>query len=103
MLPASSALARGRPNYLAPPGNSAISQYLEVVPTAGGPAPPRDGAGPSRALTPAQQRKLGALGGAGHVLASVVAATTPPAASTPQVSSSTSGSDRPSSNQPAAL
>jgi hypothetical protein len=80
VAPASRALASSRPKYLAPPGNSAVSQYLEVVPSAAGPAPPRSGAKPSSTLSPAEQRKLAALGVEGRVLANVVAATTPPTA-----------------------
>ena len=69
---APAAAAAGRPRYLAPPGNSAVSQYLEVVPTpAGGSAERPVGGG----LTAAERNRLTRLGPDGRALASVVAAT----------------------------
>ncbi len=75
---AAQAAARpGHPKYLAPPGNSALSQYLEVVPSAGGAAPPRTGAKPT-VLSAGQRRRLDQLGAPGRTLESVVAATSIP-------------------------
>jgi hypothetical protein len=78
------ALARTRAT-VAPPGNSAISQYFEVVPTAQGGSPPHAGGGAGGgtaggqggALTAGQQRKLNALGPGGRTLATIVEATAP--------------------------
>jgi hypothetical protein len=70
-------------HYLAPPGNSAVSQYLEVVPTASGsaPAPGSGPAGGTPAATPTSS--LDHYGSTGKILAGVVAATAPEAASAP--------------------
>jgi hypothetical protein len=79
---------------LAPPGDSAVSQYVEVVPTASGATPSQAptaangsatgggqaGGVQSRALTPSQQARLDALGADGRTLAAVVDATSPPPA-----------------------
>lgn len=62
----------------APPGNSAIDEYLETVPGATGnrsPRPPAGGA--SSALTPGQRARLEQLGSDGKQLADVVDATSP--------------------------
>ena len=66
----------------APPGNSAIDEYLETVPGATGnrsTRPPASGGGgsPSRTLTPAQRAELERLGADGKALAEVVEATSP--------------------------
>ncbi len=67
------------PKYLAPPGNSAVSQYLEVVPTAGGSEPPRSGgAGHTPTLSPGQRHVLSRYGDEGRTLIAIVAATAPP-------------------------
>jgi hypothetical protein len=70
------AAARG-PIVLAPPGNSAVSQYAEVVPTARGggmPRPPGDRGG---GLTPAQRRSYASEGSDGRTLVAVTDATSP--------------------------
>ncbi len=72
-----SALASTRPKYLAPPGNSALTQYLEVVPTAAGPAPPSAHGGSQASLPPGQSRELQHSGAEGAMLDAVVAATAP--------------------------
>lgn len=64
----------------APPGNSAIDEYLETVPGAtGNQVPRRPGTG-GHVLTPAQRKRLEALGPDGKALADVVDATAPPPA-----------------------
>jgi hypothetical protein len=80
------AMAHRQPTYLAPPGNSALTQYLEVVPTAAGPAPPRAGGGSPGAgggsggtLSARAVAKLAHLGSEGKLLVSVVGATAPTA------------------------
>jgi hypothetical protein len=68
----------------APPGNSAIDEYLETVPDASGgarPRPPRAHAGAT--LSPAQRSALQARGAEGEKLARVVDATAPPPAGAP--------------------
>ncbi len=70
-----SALAAKRHTYVAPPGNSALTQYLEVVPTAAGPAPPSAHGGSHTSLSPGQRRELQQSGAAGTMLQAVVAAT----------------------------
>jgi len=75
LLPAA-APAQG-PATNAPPGNSAIEQYLETVPGAAGsrrPRPPAAGAG---ALTAAERLRLERLGADGRTLADAVDATAP--------------------------
>jgi hypothetical protein len=68
---------------VAPPGDSAISQYAEVVPTGAGASPPRAGGqgggagGHGGVLTASQSRRLNALGPDGRTLAAVVDATAP--------------------------
>ncbi len=71
------ALASKRPTYLAPPGNSAVTQYLEVVPTDAGPSPPSAGGGSPANLSAGQKRQLKPYGSQGELLAAVVAATAP--------------------------
>jgi hypothetical protein len=65
------------PDTNAPPGNSAIDEYLETVPGATGAKPPRRPGqrAPSGALTAAQRRQLDAQGPDGRELAAVVDAT----------------------------
>ncbi|MEA2218430.1 MAG: hypothetical protein QOJ35_1056 [Solirubrobacteraceae bacterium] len=78
LLAPSAALAQA-PQTNAPPGNSAIDQYLETVPGATGNQRPRasgTGAG-NAALTPAQRTRLERLGPDGKVLADAVDATAP--------------------------
>ena len=66
----------------APPGNSAIDEYLETIPSAAGnEVPPKPGATSKRhVLTPAQRRRLERLGPDGKALADIVDATSPPPA-----------------------
>jgi hypothetical protein len=92
--------ASARTRTVAPPGNSAVSQYLEVVPTAGGNRPSNTvhpggaggsggaaglgGSGGSGALTPATQHALAQQGPDGHgvaTLAGSTAATSQPGSS----------------------
>ena len=82
LFAASPALAAGRgPIVLAPPGNSAVSQYVEVVPTAQGGGIPRPPGGGSE-LTAAQTRAYDGLGQVGRLLVGVVAETAPAPART---------------------
>jgi len=97
-LPAT-AVARGRAT-VAPPGDSGITQYLEVVPTAQGGSPPRAGGGAGGgttggqggALTASQQRQLNALGPDGRTLAAVVDATAPQSLGVPVPGRAANGS-----------
>ncbi|HEX8157763.1 MAG TPA: hypothetical protein VF526_10305 [Solirubrobacteraceae bacterium] len=72
------AVARA-PQTNAPPGNSAIDEYLETVPGASGNAlpRPRGHSGGTGALTTAQRSRLQQLGPDGKSLASAVDATSP--------------------------
>ncbi len=64
---------------LAPPGDSAVSQYVEDVPTDSGATPtPHLGTAQSGALTSGQGRSLDRLGPDGRLLLAVVEATSPP-------------------------
>ncbi|MEA2184448.1 MAG: hypothetical protein QOF69_3633 [Solirubrobacteraceae bacterium] len=67
------------PQTNAPPGNSAIDEYLETVPGAAGNARPRPPgqSGGAGALTPAQRARLERLGPDGKSLANAVDATSP--------------------------
>jgi hypothetical protein len=78
LLPA--AAAAQRTATLAPPGNSAVTEYLETVPNAMGASPPRSGAPQSGVLRPDRRRALERLGADGRALAAVVDATSPPSA-----------------------
>jgi hypothetical protein len=64
----------------APPGNSGISQYVEVVPSSTGALPTRNRKPGASPLTRAQQRDLARAGATGKQLAQVVAITSPPVA-----------------------
>jgi len=76
-LPAASVAQTPQTN--APPGNSAIDEYLETVPGAAGNARPRPAgqSGDTGALTPAQRARLERLGPDGKSLADAVDATSP--------------------------
>jgi hypothetical protein len=97
-----------RPGTLAPPGNSAVSQYLETIPTdrGGGVARPlgSQGGTPSQAgghrgaLTPGERQALGRLGADGRTLEALVAETSP-ASETSQVAGAARG--RTGANGPA--
>ena len=69
------ATAHGAAQTNAPPGNSAIDEYLEVVPSAGGTTSARPRAGGSGELTAAQRARLERRGRDGKALADVVDAT----------------------------
>jgi hypothetical protein len=65
------------PATLAPPGNSAVTQYLETVPTDSG-SRPSSSSGPSGGvLTPVQQHKLDSMGPDGRLLATAANSTAP--------------------------
>ncbi|MGO9959546.1 MAG: hypothetical protein ACLP50_26815 [Solirubrobacteraceae bacterium] len=77
------AIGAAKPRVLAPPGDSAVSQYVEDVPTDSGSTPTSDVSGaPSGALTSSQRGRLDHLGADGRLLAAVVDTTTPPAPAT---------------------
>jgi hypothetical protein len=80
--PAAAAAARTQQGPTnAPPGNSAIDEYLETVPSAtGNEVPRKPGSKGGSVLTPAQRARLEKLGPDGKVLADAVDATAPPAA-----------------------
>jgi hypothetical protein len=73
------AFAQAPPQTNAPPGNSAIDEYLETIPSASGSVRPRGPGGGSGALTPALRRRLDRLGPDGQTLARLVASTSPAA------------------------
>lgn len=69
----------------APPGNSAVDEYLETVPSATGnssPRPPSAGGTSGGALTAAQRAQLEKRGPDGKALADAIDATASPKAST---------------------
>ena len=66
------------PQTNAPPGNSAIDEYLETVPGATGNQGPRQpGSGGGSVLSPAERARLEKLGPDGKALADAVDATAP--------------------------
>jgi hypothetical protein len=80
-----SAATAQTPQTNAPPGNSAIDEYLETVPGATGNQRPRTPSGKASdaTLTPVQRARLERLGPDGKALADAVEATAPaPAAGT---------------------
>lgn len=54
---------------IAPPGNSGVSQYVEVVPGAGGSVPVGAGGSHGPVLSPSARRRLEAAGASGKALA----------------------------------
>jgi hypothetical protein len=84
LLVAPAAAMAQAPSTNAPPGNSAIDEYLETVPAATGDQRPRaPGSGSTDgALTPARRARLERLGPDGRALVGVVDATSPAPAST---------------------
>jgi hypothetical protein len=86
LMVAPAAAGAQAPTTNAPPGNSAIDEYLETVPGATGDQRPRaPGAGSAAgALTPAQRARLDRLGADGKALVGVVDATAPARTSTRQ-------------------
>lgn len=67
-----------------PPGNSAVNQYTETYPTAGGGATTNEtsGSSPAKALGKRNARELEALGEEGQEAAALAAATAPAPVST---------------------
>jgi MYXO-CTERM domain-containing protein len=73
------------------PGNAAVDQYREGIPTGGGPVAPGSGGGRSKPLSKAVQKRLQQLGGSNGKLLSKVATSRQygaPAASSPTGSGS---------------
>ena len=68
------AVAPASAETIAPPGNSGVDQYMEVVPSAKGPAAPGT---PQAALSSAVQRRLQSQGAEGRQLEQIVKATAP--------------------------
>jgi hypothetical protein len=98
---ASPALAQS-PNTEAPPGNSAIDEYLETVPGAGGDSNPGPQGGDGGGATDAAQQKLARMGPDGRALARLVAATGPVAGGTHRTHQGGAGSAVPA-DRPVAL
>ena len=81
----------------APPGNSAIDEYLETVPSATGnqrPGTPGTGGKNDSVLTKAERTKLEQLGPDGKALADAIDATAPPAAKPGQKLDESAGAGR---------
>jgi hypothetical protein len=74
---ASVAAAAPPPKHLAPPGNPAVTEYLEDVPSDMGASTPRSGQNPSHTLTARQRQRLDDMGSNGKVLVNVVNETAP--------------------------
>jgi hypothetical protein len=90
--------ASGKTRYLIPPGDSAISQYTEVVPAGGGSTPAGQiPSAPLGTLPPAAALSLRGSGAAGSHLSKFVGATAP------RVSHSPSRSSTPTVGGPSAL
>ncbi len=95
--------------HLAPPGNSAISQYLETIPTASGGQPSSSvsasgghgsGGGAGGSVLPAStSHALAAQGPIGAADASMIQATAPSGGATGQSSGSGGSRSRPSTDQ----
>jgi hypothetical protein len=77
LVPAPAALAQQK---LAPPGNSAVDEYLETVPAAGG-NQPSTGGGTPRTLNKDSREALAALGPDGKAALAAAEATAPAAPS----------------------
>jgi hypothetical protein len=70
---------------VAPPGNSAVQQYLETVPSSGGNRPFHPGSGPGhRLLSRRAQQALNAAGPDGRAAAALAQATAPAGAASPR-------------------
>jgi hypothetical protein len=69
--------AAAKNTVLIPPGDSAASQYVEVVPTAGGPGVTHSGGPSSPVLTASQTSQLDAHGASGRALVALVNGTSP--------------------------
>jgi hypothetical protein len=72
-----SAVPASAKTTVAPPGNSGVQQYLEVVPSAGGDRPPSHRGG--SALTKHEARRLDAQGADGRALRQIIDASAPDA------------------------
>ena len=70
-------VATARLRTIAPPGDSAVSQYVESVPTDGGQRPTSSLGSQPGALSPSQRATLDHAGANGKTLAAVVNATSP--------------------------
>ncbi len=82
-VPVSAMAAAQAPQTNAPPGNAAIDEYLETVPSATGNQRPREpgtGSAGTTTLTPAERARLEKLGPDGKALADAVDATAPQSA-----------------------
>jgi hypothetical protein len=79
------AVATARPQHVVPPGNSAVIQYTETFPTAGGDARPHHRAdrSPADVLGPRKAHKLASEGTDGQAVAVVAAETAPPSVVAP--------------------
>ena len=83
-LPPVAARAAGSPpTHLAPPGNPAVTEYLEDVPSAGGSTPVGGGGRPAHPLSAAQIRRLNQLGVDGKLLVNVDNQSGPQVTATP--------------------
>jgi hypothetical protein len=79
LVPAAAAAQGSKTN--APPGNSAIDEYLETVPGPTGNGVPRPRVAGGGTLTAAERDRLEQLGADGRTLATIVEATSPAPAS----------------------
>lgn len=68
---------------IAPPGNSGVSQYFEVVPTAGGSAPVNSSAAHGPVLSASTRSRLQSAGAAGAAVAAFAERTGTPHANAP--------------------
>lgn len=75
LVPAAAAAQESRGN--APPGNSAIDEYLETVPDVSGNGIPRRSGDDGGPLNAAQRDRLERLGADGRTLATIVESTSP--------------------------
>ena len=93
------AAAGARVRTVAPPGNSAVNQYVESVPTAGGGRPTGTihaggsaGSGGSGPVAPSTQHALAQQGADGLAAAALARATAPAAGASPSNRASSTGS-----------
>ena len=80
LLATPAAAAAQAPQTNAPPGNSAIDEYLETVPSASGNRVPKPPASGEATLSAAERARLERLGPDGKALADAVDSTSAPAA-----------------------
>ena len=93
------------PSRFVPPGNSAVNQYTETIPTGGGNAKPghRGKRSTADVIGRGKTRGLEAAGPSGHAVADLVAETAPPTLSShaaPKRSGATKPSTAPDSAAP---